>query len=169
MHVTRYNRARTGWSPFPLGHGLITRRSVEPPAHPNRAGGSAVGSPVMADIRTVDGLDVRPGQLLRHPSGVVVKVTGAARKKVGRNIVNVVQVERTDNGQRGYLELREGQRFTVGAGLKHDRSPATFGDTRDADEIAAGQIASARKLAEGDPAKLAALDAEERKRRGRKS
>ena len=76
----------------------------------------------MADIRTVDGLDVKAGQLLRHPSGVVVKVTGAARQKKGGRIVNVVQVERTDNGQRGYLELAEGQTFTVGAGLKSGSS-----------------------------------------------
>lgn len=68
----------------------------------------------MADIRRVDGLDVRPGQLLRHGSGVIVKVTGAARKKQGGRIVNVVQVERTDNGQRGYLTLQQGQTFTVG-------------------------------------------------------
>ena len=72
----------------------------------------------MADIRQVDGLDVRAGQLLRHSSGVIVKVTGSAREKRAGRIVNVVQVERTDNGQRGYLELREGQTFTVGAGLQ---------------------------------------------------
>lgn len=74
----------------------------------------------MADIRQVDGLDVKAGQLLRHSSGVVVKVTGSAREKKGRKIVNRVQVERTDNGQRGYLELREGQTFTVGAGLRSE-------------------------------------------------
>jgi hypothetical protein len=71
----------------------------------------------MADIRQVDGLDVRAGQLLRHSSGAVVKVTGNARKKENGRIVNVVQVERTDNGQRGYLTLQQGQTFTVGAGL----------------------------------------------------
>lgn len=67
----------------------------------------------MSEITTVDGLDVRAGMKLRHGSGVMVKVTGAAREQRHGQLVNVVQVERLDNGQRGYLELREGQTFTV--------------------------------------------------------
>lgn len=67
----------------------------------------------MTDARTVDGLDVKPGQLLRT-RGVVFKVTAAARKKVGGKIVNTVQVQRIDNGLRGYIDLPQGTRFTVG-------------------------------------------------------
>lgn len=67
----------------------------------------------MTDARRVDALDVRPGQLLRT-RGIVFKVTAAARKKVGGQIVNTVQVERLDNGLRGYVDLPQGTMFTVG-------------------------------------------------------
>lgn len=69
--------------------------------------------PGMSDARRVDGLDVKPGQLLRT-RGVVFKVTAAARKKVGGQIVNTVQVERLDTGGRGYIDLPQGSTFTVG-------------------------------------------------------
>jgi hypothetical protein len=104
-------------------HGLDhpTRRVERPPGSACRAGVPHLANiERMADIRQVDGLDVRAGQLLRHSSGVIVKVTGAMRQKKAGRIVIVLQVERTDNGQRGYLELHEGQTFTVGAGLRSE-------------------------------------------------